>query len=419
MRFLTKINRNYSYLLSIILVVMSVLGYFVLQAIIANETKESLLEKGILIEKQIATTGEMPNIYPIIEVKNISQITKVDPSITELYIQNLDEDEMELYLEYSKEIRIKNTNYLIKIRQASFESEDLIFIIGFSFFVLLLSSFGISFVVTKKMNKAIWKDFEHNLKEIEHFNFQNTNRINFVDSNIEEFDRLNKVVVAMAEKLKNDYLALKEFSENASHEIQTPLAIVLLNLEELLQYDLPEEVLKKVVITINAVTRLSALNKNLLLYAKIDNQQFSADRKLVLNTLVKQKLSDFEPLFEVKKLQVQFTSQQDFEVLMNDQLADILLGNLLSNAVNHNVFGGKIDIVMNSNEFMIGNTGEPNELTNDSIFNRFVKGNSKSFGLGLAIVKNICETHHLDILYSQGEMHVFSILKKKTVFKST
>ncbi|MEI6347039.1 MAG: HAMP domain-containing sensor histidine kinase [Bacteroidota bacterium] len=415
MRFLTKINRNYFYLLTIILCVISIVGYFVLHAIILNETKDNLIEKENLIKSQISTTAELPNLYPLIEVKKIVQITDDKPIIKEIYIQNEEEDESELFLEYSNQLKIKDSFYSIKIRQASFESEDLVAIIGFSFLLLLISSFGISFIITKKMNKTIWTDFELNLNEIEQFNFKSNSNISLKNSNIEEFDRLNKVVISLTEKLKLDYLALKEFTENASHEIQTPLSIALLNLEELLQEDLSEDFLNKIVSSINAVKRLSSLNKNLILLAKIENNQFTADKKLIINinNIVKQKVIDFAPLFEVKKLDVEIINQQEFKLNINEQLVDILIGNLLSNAVNHNVADGKIEIWVNENELKFCNTGEKSSLTQETIFNRFVKGNSKSFGLGLAIVKNICDTHRLDIQYTQAELHCFTIKKNK------
>jgi len=97
---------------------------------------------------------------------------------------------------------------------------------------------------------------------------------------------------------------------------------------------------------------------------------------------------------------------------MNDQLADLLLNNLLSNAINHNLEGGSILLVIRKNELKICNDGATNSLTDETIFNRFVKGNSKSYGLGLAIVKNICDTHNLEIHYTKNKLHCFTITKK-------
>lgn len=412
MKFLTKINRNYFLLLTLILLGVSIAGYFILQAIVLDDTKENLLEKEYLIKKQILETSEVTNIYPIIEVKKIDHKTIEKHFFKEIFIKNELEDELEPFLEYSNQVKIKDSYYSIKLRQSYFESEDLVIILALSLFILLLSAFGISFFITKKMNKTIWADFEHNLQEIEKFSFTENKNLNLLKSDIEEFDRLNKVINNLTEKLKTDYLSLKEFTENASHEIQTPLSIALLNLEEVLQQKLTAEIFKKVVSSINAIKRLSTLNQSLILLTKIENRQFSADKTLIINDIVKRKVQEFATLFETKKLKVELHIEQDFELKINEQLAELLINNLLSNAVNHNITGGSIQISIQKKELKICNTGETNSLTDETIFNRFTKGNSKSYGLGLAIVKNICETHNLEIHYIKNELHCFTINSK-------
>ena len=155
------------------------------------------------------------------------------------------------------------------------------FILVGAFSILLLSSFGILFLINKKINTTVWTDFEHNLHEIESFNFSENNNLRLTVTGIEEFDRLNKVINNLTTKLKTDFQSLKEFSENASHEIQTPLSIVLLNLEEMLQQDLSEDIFRKVITSINALKRLSTLNQSLILLTKIENRQFSADQTIL------------------------------------------------------------------------------------------------------------------------------------------
>ena len=412
MKLLTKINRNYFILLTVILIVISVGGYFILQAIILEETKETLLEKEQLIIKQIAATGEIPNIYPIVEVRKSNGKTSVKPVFKEITFNNTEEDELETYLEYSNVVKIKEAYYAITLRQSEFEKEDLLAILALSLFIMLLSAFGISFFVTRRMNKTIWADFEDNLQKIEKFNFNENRNLNLKKSDINEFDRLDKVVNTLTTQLKTDYLSLKEFTENASHEIQTPLSIVLLNLEEVLQQDLNAATFKKVVASINALKRLSTLNQSLILLTKIENRQFVTDKTLIINDVVKRKLQEFTPLFETKNLKVNLHIEQEFVVKMNEQLAELLINNLLSNAVNHNISGGDIQISIKEKELTICNRGEPNTLTDETIFNRFVKGHSKTNGLGLAIVKNICDTHHMEIHYHKNDNHCFTIYSK-------
>lgn len=413
MKFITKINRNYFFLLTLVLLGVSISGYFIIQAIILNDAKESLLEREFLIEKHILKTGEIPNIYPTIEVKIINHPITDKPQFKEVQIENELENELEPFLEYSNQVKIGDWYYSIKLRQSSFERADLALILALFLFILLLSAFAISYLITGKMNKSIWAQFEHNLGEIEKFSFHEKQNLNLIKTDIEEFDRLDKVVTDLTEKLRSDYFSLKEFTENASHEIQTPLSIVLLNLEEVLQQDLNSETFQKVVSSINAIKRLSSLNQSLILLTKIENRQFKAEQLIILNDIVRRKISEFEPFFETKKLNVELHSEQDFKMIINEQLAELLIGNLLTNAVNHNIQGGRIHISIQENKLEIYNTGEENSLTDNTIFNRFAKSNSKSFGLGLAIVKNICETYNLEIHYHKNDFHCFIITSKQ------
>lgn len=412
MKFLTKINRNYLILLTVTLIVVTGSAFFILNKILLHNTRQNLIEQATLIKKQIAERSELPNIYPIIEVKKDTQNSVTKPTFKKIVIKNAREDEFEEFLEYSSRIEVKNNFYSIKLRESTFESEDLVSILTGALSILLLSVLIIAFFVSKKINKTVWKDFEKNLQEIEQFSFTANKPLQLLKSDIEEFDRLNKVVNNLTEKLETDYLSLKEFSENASHEIQTPLSIVLLNLEEVLQQDLNEETFKKVLTSIHALKRLSNLNQSLILLTKIENKQFIADKSISFNELIVRKTEEFASLFETKNIKLKLELTDNFVVKINEQLSEILINNLLSNAFRHNLNNGEIHIVLTENEFKICNFGDQNSLTDDTIFKRFTKGNSKSYGLGLAIVKNICETNQLEIHYNKSNLHCFTITRK-------
>jgi signal transduction histidine kinase len=402
MRFLAKINRNY----------VALVGYFFLHRVIMDATKESLVERKNLIVAQIKDTGKIPNLYPIVEVEKLDRATGRKPGFKLIMIQNETENEAEPYLEYSEEINIEDSIYSLKLRQSSFENEDLVIIITFSFFMIILVSLGITFFISRKMNRTIWSEFKTNLEAVERFNFNGNQRIALVKSNIEEFDRLNRVIETLTKKLSADYLSLKEFTENASHEIQTPLSVALLHLDEVLQQDINEEAFSKTLAAIQALKRLSSLNQSLILLAKIDNRQFKAEDRISMNEIMERKLLDFEPLIKAKNLEFKYTVENDFRLKIHEQLADILLGNLLSNAINHNLDGGSIQLSIGRNELMICNTGSPNTLTQETAFNRFTKGDSKSYGLGLAMVKKICDTHDMEIRYTKNDLHCFTVIKK-------
>ncbi|MDX9773487.1 MAG: HAMP domain-containing sensor histidine kinase [Bacteroidales bacterium] len=409
MKFLTKINRNYLILFSVILLAMAIAGYFIMHIIIMRGAREKLIVRETLVRQHMLNTGETPNLFPEVEVEKSDTEPVGEPLFREVTLFNPVENENEIYLEYSGKIEIKGSWYTVKLRQSVFENEDLILILALTLFVLLTASVIIPYLISRKMNRTVWADFEHNLHEIEGFRLDSNNKISLAESDTEEFERLNKVIYVLTEKLRSDYYALKEFTENASHEIQTPLSVALMNLEEIIQEDLKEETFQKVTATVSALQRLSALNKDLILLTKIDNRQFEPDTIVSFGNMVRKKVDEYSLFIEAKKINVKILEEQDFMVRMNSHLADIMMGNLLSNAVNHNLTGGKINISISPGYFEICNSGEPNRLTNETIFDRFTRGTPGSFGLGLALVKRICEMHDLDIDYYNGEYHCFAI----------
>ena len=409
MRFLTKINRSYLVLFVIILMISSVAGYFILTGIIRSAAKESLMQKKELIVAQIKETGEIPSFYPILEVKKLDHASGKGSAFRWIMIQNRSEDEAEPYLEFEEELQIGGTWYSIKLRQSVFEQEDLVLIITLAFIIIISVSFGITLFLSRKINRTIWTDFEINLKAIENFNLSGNKRISLVRSEIDEFDRLNRIIESMTDKLRADFRSLKEFTENASHEMQTPLSVALINLDEVLQQDLNEVAFENTVTAIQALKRLSSLNQSLITLAKIENRQYQAENEILMNDLIKRKLHEFETLFEAKSLEVKYKEESGFRLAIHEQLADLLINNLLSNAVIHNLDHGSIQLTVGQDQIKICNTGKSILLNEEEIFNRFTKAESQSLGLGLAIVKKICDTHHLEIAYHKDHLHCFII----------
>lgn len=410
MKFLTKINRNYLLPFAAVLLLVTVAGYFMLRIIMMYGAREKLLTTMYLAERQIKSNGGVPDLDPLIEVTQCAENPGIKPSFSKVTLKNIPEDEDEEYLEYTAAFINAGTWYTVKLRQSVFENEDLISILALTLFVLLSSAFIISFFSTRRMNRTIWSAFERNLREIENYSFRLNREIITERTDIDEFERLNEVITGFTRKLRSDYSLLKEFTENASHEMQTPLTVALLNLEEILQYDIGEEPFKKTVTAINALKRLKSLNQSLILLAKIENRQFESAEEISFDNLLTDKIKEFSSFTAAKGLQVEISTEGDFRVRINEYLSDIMISNLLSNAVNHNIAGGIIRITVKTDSLTICNTGEENKLTNETIFNRFVSGNQKSAGLGLAIVRQICETHNLDIKYMKTtDLHCFTI----------
>lgn len=382
--------------------------FFILKKVLIKDTREKLIQKTLLVEKQIIQTGEIPQLYPLIIVKQTSKT--LNPEFRKIFIEDNIEKELNEYIQYNSTKKIKGVLYKISICQAVSENEDLILSIILSVSILLLIVLSMSFFITKSLNKVIWNEFENNLKQIENYSFENNNVLHLNDTKIDEFERLNNVLQKVIKKLSEEFESLKEFTANASHELQTPLSIISLNLEEILQNDLPKETTEIIYRTFKNVKKLSNLSKNLLLLAKVENNLFKIEEKLNINKIFENKLTEFESFFAKKNLTINKQFDSNYLINSNSFLLELLVENLLNNAIKHNVDNGLINININENGISICNTGVKNNLNNKDIFKRFTKYNSESFGLGLSIVKKICDVSGLKITYSQSNnIHCFKI----------
>lgn len=230
---------------------------------------------------------------------------------------------------------------------------------------------------------------------------------------VTEFRKLNDAAIRNAERTEQLFEQQKQFIGNASHEIQTPLAICRNRLEMLMEDDsLSETQLEELMKTHQTLEYITKLNKSLLLLSKIDNGQFVDTKNLELNVLLKQYLEDYKEVYDYRNITASVVEQASFHVIMNESLAIALLTNFLKNSFVHNVDGGQIKIIITKDSITFRNTGAEHSLNKNHIFERFYQGNKKegSTGLGLAIADSICRLQHLSLRYyfEQGE-HCFEV----------
>lgn len=236
------------------------------------------------------------------------------------------------------------------------------------------------------------------------------------DTRITEFRKLNDAATRYVERTEQMFEQQKQFIGNASHEIQTPLAICRNRLEMLMEDDsLSEKQLEELMKTHQTLKYITKLNKSLLLLSKIDNGQFTDTKEVDLNVLLRQYLEDYKEVYSYKNIEVSITEQANFHITMNESLAIALLTNLLKNAFVHNVDEGHIRIIITKHSITFRNSGEKQPLDETHIFERFYQGHKKegSTGLGLAITDSICRLQQLNLRYyfEQGE-HCFEISNK-------
>ncbi len=234
---------------------------------------------------------------------------------------------------------------------------------------------------------------------------------------IDEFTLMNETLRHVTAKAQQDYQHLKEFTENASHELQTPLAIVKSKLDMLIQDEhLSEPQSRSVQAAYEAIQRLSRLNQALLLLTKIENGQYAETAIINAVQKINEKMTQFEEMIGAKNITVTANIDPLVDFAMNPVLTDILLNNLFSNAIKYNKPGGSIAITADRNMIAFSNTGAASPLDEDRLFRRFSRpGTSKEgIGLGLAIIRQAAAVSGFETRYAfNHQQHHFLLVKNK------
>lgn len=328
-------------------------------------------------------------------------------------IFNKEEKRYQLFRQLGFRETVNNQQYDIRIFKSLEETDNLIVSIIMTMTILVILLIITLLIVNRYSSRLVWKVFYDTVGKINRYDLNTHEEFALQDSDVKEFADLNRVLRTMTERIKNDYLNLKEYTENASHEIQTPLAIINSKLELLLQSgEMNEKQYKALADAYEASIRLSKYNSTLILLAKIENKQFPESKMVSPEAILTILLENLDDLIRSKKLEVIRQITPNCTVQMNPYLAEMLIVNLVKNAVRHNVKGGKLVIEVGESFLQISNTGPDLPLDKNLLFKRFYKSSSspESLGLGLAIVQKICALYGFEVSYQfREQMHCLKI----------
>lgn len=322
-------------------------------------------------------------------------------------------EKYEMYRQLTSVETLHGKTYRIITRSSLVRNKDFILAITLSVGIVVLLLIITVYFVNTKIMKRVWLPFYNNLETLKNFSVENNKPIELQESDIDEFQELNLSLSKLTNKINSDFNNLKEFTENASHEMQTPLAIMQSKSEMLLQSEnLTKEHVAQIRVIYQSIQRLSKLNKTLLLLSKIENRQFKDLESINVNEVIEKHIEIYEDFIKNKHLTVNTKSTLEVEIKANPLLFDMVISNLISNAIKHNKMNGKIEILTTNLFISVLNSGEAPKLTSSSLFERFKKDSKapNSFGLGLAIVKKICDNYNWKITHSYlDDQHNISI----------
>lgn len=328
-------------------------------------------------------------------------------------LKKLSNGRKETFRILQKKLHILDRDYIVQIESSVLEKDELIrtiLVIQLGLFlVLMCGAVGINYFI----NKKVWRPFYRNLSFLQHFDVEKESGEALSDTTISEFKQLNQSVTQLTTGMRRSFLSQKEFIENASHELQTPLAKLKFKLELLSQEKTASKNQHAMIGEMyKVIEQLDALNKNLLLLSRIDNGQYDTTHSLDVIGSVREIVDELSFIASSKSQQVVVEHSVDQCVIHSNKiLFAVMVKNLLMNAIRFSANGTTIHLVVHKHSLQVINPGEPLAIKPDRIFDRFSRSDTqRGNGLGLAIVKAIASLHHYAIDYKyENRSHLFTV----------
>lgn len=330
---------------------------------------------------------------------------------TLIYIEEL--ETYELHREKSVIIKGKTDFYLVEmvvnIDDFTKLKKDVAARIVPSFILLAL----LIIVFSALLSGFLLKPFHKILVQMNKYKVGKGSEINTINSSTQEFRKMQYLFKGMVDRIEDDYRNLKEYTENMAHEIQTPLTIIRNKAERLISDEKVMESHKETIKSIyDETNHLSKLGTTLNLLTKIENGEYTNKVNLLTEEIILKHVDSVSELVDLKSLKIETILDENHQLLIDPFLFDIILKNLLRNAIRYASNDGPIKILTTKDSFKISNYGDELNFSEEKVFERFFTSDNsnQSLGLGLALVKRICDLNQLKIVYKYADnQHIFQI----------
>lgn len=413
MKLFVKYNRINLSATIIVFLIGSFAFYFLLHYIFINQIDHSLQSEHQEILAYLSHHGTLPEIE---NTKNeYSTYTKVNAA----YPITFRSINMPVY---HKQVWVRNVSftakaggdyYLVSVNILLGETEYLLRATIYISVGMIAMILIISLLINRQIISRLWQPFYQSIDKVKNYNLASQQPIDLATSEIDEFNLLNHSIRSMTERIQKDYQSLKDFTGYAAHEMQTPLSVIRSKLDLLMQNESFLQQNPQYITDIeNAVNKLSRLYQSLLLLTKVENKQFVLNEKIDLKEIADERCTQSAELAASRGIGLT-TDTTACPIVFHHQLAEIIINNLLNNALRYNIQGGKIAVTLKDGKLTVANTSAIPALDSAQLFTRFYRhGDTKADGngLGLSIVKQICDWAQYPVSYSYSAgMHQFTI----------
>ncbi|MES2873789.1 MAG: HAMP domain-containing sensor histidine kinase [Bacteroidota bacterium] len=413
MKLTTRYNLSALPVSLLFLLFSSVVYYFTVNYILTKQLERELILEEQELQKYVEIYGLLPKSFefPNFKVELKRTTASADRHFSDTVYWNSIEKEFERGRSLITPLTVDGLPYTAFITKSKVEKEDLLAtIIPITFAITCFSILAL-WITSNIVIRRLWDPFYSILNYLRSYKISDQKQLGDIRIGIDEFDALNKSVREMSANAFKDYQTLKTFTENAAHELMTPIAVIQGKLDTLMQTESISHIQAILVEDLyRAVSRLSRLNQSLLLLVKIESNLLLVKETIEMSTLVENKVSEFSELLEAKSIFYEMDLSPT-SVNGSSYLIDILINNLFSNAIRHTTENGNIKIVLKKDSLHIINSAAGNSPLSDQIFQRFYKEeSSEGSGLGLAISFQICEVHDWNLSYNlESSNHVFTV----------
>lgn len=413
MKLLTKYSRINLVASVMIFLLAGVAFYFSLHYVLLKQVDEDLKTEKHEIESSVQRYGKLPDIIllddQITTYKETNDLSDA-VNISSLKIPGQDDD---LFRQITFSIKAENKIYRVQVSKSLENTEaitkSVLLISSLSVLILVMAGFIINSIVLRRL----WMPFYKSMDIIKHYRIGQKDAPVFPETDITEFSTLNETLHNTISNSETEYKNLKEFTENASHEMQTPVAVIRSKMDVLIQDENLSESQSNIVQgAYDALNKLATLNRGLLLLSKIENRQYDQKDTLQLHELTAEKILYFNEILQNRQISIS-SDLRPVQIHMNAALADILLNNLLSNCIKHSKAGDQITVTLTPEKLVVSNGPFEHPLDGNAVFKRFHKGgnSTEEHGLGLAIVKEICAVTGFTVSYRfENRMHSFIVM---------
>ncbi|MGC1239965.1 MAG: HAMP domain-containing sensor histidine kinase [Chryseosolibacter sp.] len=420
---LLQVNIRGLLLYSVVLVLISIpVSLFSIQAILAEEVDESIAHQADQflthiksfeylddLETDLKVLDKLSNNIHIRPADNNKFVNK-DYQTTSLY--DSIEHAVRPFRQMSSHVLVKGKPYILTVQMSLVDNNDLVMAIGLVQITVSVLLVGGLLFLNRSLSKRLWKPFYKTLDQLKAYELDKSESIAIESSNINEFNDLNKTVSHLTERNRRVFLNQKEFIENASHEIQTPLAIFQSKLDTLMQSPNLSQMEADTIMDLESTAqRIARLNKNLLLLSKIDNEQFLQTEPVNVDEIIRSQIDSLAPMAALESTKIT-AELATLTIYANKTLVEVLISNLLHNAIRYGAKKETIGVTLNDKRLSISNIGVARNMNIEQMTQRFSKESSdpNSSGLGLAIVKKICDSCGYKLEYSfSNSTHIFSV----------